>query len=72
MTSLKPQIPGAQDQGLVSLLTNSQIIEEISFLVKVEDKKQLQQIGIDALALFIAKSPQKSKTEMLIMKELNI
>lgn len=42
MPSLKPQIPGTQDQGLVSLLTNSQIIEEISFLVKVEDKKQLQ------------------------------
>ena len=47
-----------------------QILEEICFLVKVEDKKHLQQNGIDALALFITKSPQKMKTEQIILKEL--
>ena len=65
-------MPGSTDQGLLSLVTNSQVIEEICFLVKVEDKKQLQLNGIDALALFIAKSPQRNKTDMIVMKELGI
>lgn len=70
ISSLKPQIPGSSEQGSLSLLTNVQILEEICFLVKVEDKKHLQQNGIDALALFITKSPQKMKTEQIILKEL--
>lgn len=62
-SALKPQIPGASDSGLLSLTTNQLLIEEITFLVKVEDKKSLQEKGIDVLALLIAKSPQKTKTE---------
>jgi hypothetical protein len=38
------------------LTTNAQLIEEICFLVRVEDKSKLQQVGIDALALLLAKS----------------
>ena len=49
-----------------------QLIEEICFLVKVEDKKQLQAMGIDTLALIIAKSPIHAKTESLVMKELGV
>ena len=48
------------------------MIEEICFLVKVEDKKQLQQMGVDTLALVVGKSPQKNKTEALVMKELGV
>lgn len=61
---------GNVDTG--SLCTNAAIIEEICFLVKVEDKKQLSQMGIDALALIIVTSPNKAKSENLVMKELGV
>ena len=51
---------------------NAALIEEVCFLVKVEDKKQLSQMGIDALALIIATSPNKAKSENLVMKELGV
>lgn len=40
--------------------------------MKVEDKKQLQQMGIDTLALILSESPHKPKTEGIIMKELGV
>lgn len=71
-SALKPNIPGSDSSSLSQICTNAQLIEEICFLVKVEDKKQLQQMGIDTLALLIAKSPFKLKTEGLVMKELSV
>ena len=41
-SSLKPNLPGDQNASTVGqICMNSQLIEEICFLVKVEDKKQL-------------------------------
>ena len=40
--------------------------------MKVEDKKLLLQMGIDSLALIVATSPNKAKTESLVMKELGV
>ena len=40
--------------------------------MKVEDKKLLLQMGIDSLALIVATSPNKAKTENLVMKELGV
>jgi len=71
-SALKPNIPGSDSSSLSQICTNALLIEEICFLVKVEDKKQLQQMGIDTLALLITKSPSKVKTEGLVMKELNV
>jgi len=68
-------VQGTQDSRKAdtgSLCTNAALIEEICFLVKVEDKKQLSQMGIDALALIIATSPNKAKSENLVMKELGV
>ena len=67
----KPSAPKPQLQNNAeSLALNAALIEEICFLVKVEDKKQLSQMGIDALALLVATSPNKAKSEGLVMKEL--
>lgn len=62
---------GAND-GVVHLAVNPTLLEELCFLVKVEDKKNLQQMGIDCLALMLEFSPNKQKTESLIIKELGI
>jgi hypothetical protein len=67
-SNLKPQLQNNAE----SLSMNAALIEEICFLVKVEDKKQLSQMGIDALALIIATSPNKAKSENLVMKELGV
>ncbi len=67
----KPNLAG-EASNLSQICTNSQLIEEVSFLVKVEDKKQLQQMGIDTLTLLIAKSPARLKTEAFVMKELGV
>lgn len=48
------------------------MIEELCFLVKVEDKKNLQAMGVDCLGLMMVSSPNKQKTESLIIKELGI
>ena len=57
-SSLKPSLPGDSSTSAVGqICMNAQLIEEICFLVKVEDKKQLQQMGIDTLALLIARAP---------------
>ena len=66
---MKPQL---QSTAEGSLAMSQTLIEEICFLVKVEDKKVLLQMGIDTLALIIAMSPNKAKTENLVMKELGV
>lgn len=71
-SAYKPSLPGDPNNSLAQICTNQQLIEDIGFLVKVEDKKQLQQMGIDTLALLIAKAPTKAKTETIVMKELGV
>lgn len=39
--ALKPNLSG-DISGLVAICTNASLIEEVCFLIKVEDKKQLQ------------------------------
>jgi hypothetical protein len=62
----------AQTKDGVQLATHPHLIEELCFLVKVEDKKNLQAMGVDCLALMISSSPNKQKTESQIIKELGI
>ena len=69
--ALKPNMAG-ETTAVGQICTNAQMIEEICFLVKVEDKKQLQSMGVDTLALMIAKSSMRNKTDALIMKELGV
>ena len=38
-SALKPNIPGSDSSSLTQICTNAQLIEELCFLVKVEDKK---------------------------------
>jgi hypothetical protein len=62
----------SQSKEGVQLALNSVMIEELCFLIKVEDKKALQQMGVDCLALMIAMSPNRQRTESLISKELGV
>jgi hypothetical protein len=48
------------------------LIEELCFLSKVEDRKKLQMMIVDVLALATMKSNNPSRTESMIQKEIRI
>lgn len=51
---------------------NSHFIGEMSTLAKMESKSKIQQMVIDCLALCLEISPNRPKTEQIMMRELGI